>query len=195
MPLKPPWESHSRLTVPVSCDKSCHSQYRMAPNQLGTQWTNADYVQITFHHSTTAMARGRRYKRNGRFADTGQAANLSFEISREMGMSLRLGKNACWTPLNLCSKMCVTSAIKRNKREHSGQERRSEKPHKTSLPYTYRQKTTLPHKPPKIMANEQVAAGRSNSLNSKVPTTPFSNDIETLVTFDRQDKIEMSGPR
>jgi len=45
------------------------------------------------------------------------------------------------------------------------------------------------------MANEQVAAGRSNSLNSKVPTTPFSNDIETLVTFDRQDKIEMSGPR
>ena len=59
-------------------------------------------------------------------------------------------------PRDLCSKMCVNSAKKHDKRQHSGQERRPEKPHETSLPCTYRHSATPTHKPLKMMAKKEV---------------------------------------
>ena len=77
---------------------------------------------------------------------------------RRIGHTKLQATRAPRPPSILCSKMCVNSAKKHHKRQHSGQERKSQKPHKTALPYTYRQTATPAHKPLKMLANDRVIA-------------------------------------
>ena len=73
-----------------------------------------------------------------------------------MYVELAFGQQeARWAPPDSCSKMCVNSAKKQGKREHSRQERIPKKPDQISLPYTSRHSATPAYNPLKIMVKKR----------------------------------------